>query len=183
MLRQSTAADCREIYNLICDMEATALDYGKFTSIYLQQLADANYYCLIYEESGKTCGMLNLRFEQQLHHTARIAEIMEFAVAPDCRCKGVGKIIFAEAVKIAKLKSPKRRAACSLKLPATGCATTPTAFTSAKACITFISNSPCRSTAIAVRRTGWGGKWRKLSSIPFSFRLCSYNIPFYIQVF
>ena len=141
MLRQSTAADCREIYNLICDMEATALDYGKFTSIYLQQLADANYYCLIYEESGKTCGMLNLRFEQQLHHTARIAEIMEFAVAPDCRCKGVGKIIFAEAVKI------------------TGCATTPTAFTSAKACTTSTSNSPCRSTAIVMRRTGWGGKW------------------------
>ena len=102
MLRQSTAADCREIYNLICDMEASTLDYEKFKSIYLQQLADANYYCLIYEESGKPFGMLNLRFEQQLHHTARIAEIMEFAVAPDCRNKGVGKIMFAEAVKIAK---------------------------------------------------------------------------------
>ena len=102
MLRQSTAADCREIYNLICDMEASVLNYEKFKAIYLQQLADANYYCLIYEENGKTCGMLNLRFEQQLHHTARIAEIMEFAVAPECRCKGIGKIMFGEAVKIAK---------------------------------------------------------------------------------
>ena len=95
MLRQSTAANCREVYNLICDMEASTLDYEKFKSIYLQQLADA-------EDGGKTCGMLNLRFEQQLHHTARIAEIMEFAVAPECRCKGVGKIMFAEAVKMAK---------------------------------------------------------------------------------
>lgn len=102
MLRQSTAANCREVYNLICDMEASTLDYEKFKSIYLQQLADANYYCLIYEEGGKTCGILNLRFEQQLHHTARIAEIMEFAVAQDYRNSGVGKIMFAEAVKMAK---------------------------------------------------------------------------------
>lgn len=105
MLRQSTAADCREVYNLICDMEASALDYEKFKAIYLQQLADANYYCLIYEVGGKTWGMLNLHFEQQLHHTARIAEIMEFSVAPEYRCNGVGKIMFAEAVKIAKAQS------------------------------------------------------------------------------
>ena len=88
MLRKSTAADCREIYNLICDMEATALDYEKFASIYLQQLSDGNYYCLIYEEGGKTCGMLNLRFEQQLHHTAHRAHRRNYGI---CRCAGLPK--------------------------------------------------------------------------------------------
>ena len=102
MFRKSTAADCRAVYDLICGMESTALPYDKFAAIYMEQQKNAGYYCLIYEADGKVCGTLNLRFEEQLHHAARIAEIMEFAVAPDCRNCGVGKIMFAEAVKIAK---------------------------------------------------------------------------------
>lgn len=47
-------------------------------------------------------GMMNLRFEYQLHHAARIAEIMEFVVAPQCRNKGLGKLILNEACEIAK---------------------------------------------------------------------------------
>ena len=102
MFRKSTAADCRAVYDLICDMESTALPYDKFAAIYLTQQKSASYYCLIYEADGKVCGALNLRFEEQLHHTARIAEIMEFAVATGCRSRGIGKAMLAEAIEIAK---------------------------------------------------------------------------------
>ena len=102
MFRKSTAADCRAIYDLICDMESTALTYDKFTAIYMEQQKSASYYCLIYEADGKVCGALNLRFEEQLHHAARIAEIMEFAIAPGCRSRGIGKAMLAKAIEIAK---------------------------------------------------------------------------------
>ena len=98
-------------------MENTALDYDEFSAIFNAQCEDENYYCLILEGLGNGTGdehsdepddephvrgMMNLRFEYQLHHAARIAEIMEFVVAPQCRNKGLGKLILNEACEIAK---------------------------------------------------------------------------------
>ena len=129
MFRKATKKDCRSIYDLICDMENTALDYDEFSAIFNAQCEDGNYYCLILEGPGdgtgnEPCdwtgdcqsdgtrdqpddgphvrGMMNLRFEYQLHHAARIAEIMEFVVTPQCRNKGLGKLILNEACEIAK---------------------------------------------------------------------------------
>ena len=141
MFRKATKKDCRSIYDLICDMENTALDYDEFSAIFNAQCEDENYYCLILEgtsdgtDNGQSDelgdeqsdgtssrtgdwqsdgtsdepdddphvrGMMNLRFEYQLHHAARIAEIMEFVVTPQCRNKGLGKLILNEACEIAK---------------------------------------------------------------------------------
>lgn len=46
--------------------------------------------------------MLNLRFEEQLHHADWIAEIMEFVVDPSCRSKGIGAGMFEEVCRIAR---------------------------------------------------------------------------------
>ena len=141
MFRKKKKKDCRSIYDLICDMENTALDYDEFSAIFNAQCEDENYYCLILEgtsdgtDNGQSDelgdeqsdgtssrtgdwqsdgtsdepdddphvrGMMNLRFEYQLHHAARIAEIMEFVVTPQCRNKGLGKLILNEACEIAK---------------------------------------------------------------------------------
>ena len=105
MFRKATKKDCRSIYDLICDMENTALDYDEFSAIFNAQCEDENYYCLILEGLGNgphVRGMMNLRFEYQLHHAARIAEIMEFVVTPQCRNQGLGKLILNEACEIAK---------------------------------------------------------------------------------
>ena len=102
MFRKSTAADCCAVYDLICDMESKALPYDKFAAIYIEQQKSSSYYCLIYEADGKICGTLNLRFEEHLHHAARIAEIMEFAIAPGCRSRGIGQTMLAKAVEVAK---------------------------------------------------------------------------------
>lgn len=101
MFRKSVEQDCRAIYDLICDMEKKELPYGTFEKIYLRQLQREDMYCLIDEEDGKVRAMLNLRFEEQLHHCEKIAEAMEFVVDPHCRKQNLGKRMFAEAKKIA----------------------------------------------------------------------------------
>ena len=101
MFRKSEARDCKAVYNMICDMENKQLPYAVFAEIYQEQLQRKDMYCLIREEGGKATAMLNLRFEEQLHHCEKIAEIMEFVVEADCRNAGVGKEALAEACRVA----------------------------------------------------------------------------------
>lgn len=102
MYRKAEEDDCKIIYELICGMEKTELPYESFQLIFQKQLADEDYYCLVYENENGVAGVLNLRFEEQLHHCGRIAEVMEFAVAPSCRNMGIGKKMLAHACQIAK---------------------------------------------------------------------------------
>lgn len=45
--------------------------------------------------------MLNLRFEEQLHHAGKIGEIMEFAVDEQYRGRGLGKEMLGLALILA----------------------------------------------------------------------------------
>lgn len=100
--RKGGLKDCKEIYDLICEMESRQLPFDRFAEIYQAQLCDRHYDCLVYELDKKIIGVLNLRFEEQLHHAERIAEIMEFAVLSSCRKKGIGKELFMNACQLAK---------------------------------------------------------------------------------
>ena len=102
MYRKGTYDDCRQIYNLICDMESTELDYDKFSEIYKNQLNSESYYSLVRCAGDEVIGVINLRFERQLHHVSSVAEIMEFSVSPDFRNKGIGKEMFAKACELSK---------------------------------------------------------------------------------
>lgn len=101
MMRKSEKKDCRAVYDLICDMENKQLPYVVFEEMYQNQLMREDMYCLIREKDGKVTAMLNLRFEEQLHHCEKIAEIMEFVVDAGYRNAGVGKEVLAEACKVA----------------------------------------------------------------------------------
>lgn len=102
MYRKATMQDCESIYALLCDMEQTQLPFQRFSAIYARQLENQNYYALVRAEGEKVLGVINLRFEEQLHHASLIAEILEFAVDPAYRNQGVGKELFAEACRLAK---------------------------------------------------------------------------------
>ena len=102
MYRKSERNDCEGIYRLICELEGKELPPERFSSIYLEQLKNRNYYCLVCERDDHVAGVLNLRFEDQLHHAGRIAEILEFAVGAQYRSQGIGKEMLAEACRIAK---------------------------------------------------------------------------------
>lgn len=95
--RGAVPADAGAVYELICDMESSRLPREEFERIFALQLAGENYLCLIAELGGETVGALNMRFEYQLHHAARIAEVMELSVAPAHRGRRIGAKLLAAA--------------------------------------------------------------------------------------
>ena len=95
--RPAEEQDLDAVYALICDMEAKELPYAAFAEIFSVQLANPDYLCLVCELDGAVAAECNLRFEYQLHHAARIAEIMELAVAPGYRRRGLGADLLREA--------------------------------------------------------------------------------------
>ena len=104
LYRTSTTEDCQAVYDLICDMEAKALPYDTFETIYRKQLSDDHYECIVCEQNTGVIAMVNLRYEDQLHHAGRIAEIMEFVVKAGYRDKGYGKDLFSYACQRAEAR-------------------------------------------------------------------------------
>lgn len=102
MYRKGTINDCEKVYNLICEMEQKQLPFDRFSAIYQRQISNSHFYCLICECENNVIGVLNLRFEEQLHHSEYIAEIMEFAVDSTYRNQGIGKEMFTKACELAK---------------------------------------------------------------------------------
>lgn len=102
MYRKGNLDDCKKIYSLICQLECKQLPFDTFSIIYKKQLSSKNYYCLVCEYNNDVIGVLNLRFEEQLHHSECIAEIMEFVVNSSYRKKGIGKEMFDYACELAK---------------------------------------------------------------------------------
>ena len=100
--RKSTAADCEKIYSLACDLENRELPFAQFQRIYSAQVSNVNHYCIVAENNHEVIAFLNLRFEEQLHHCERVAEVMEFSVSPAYRSQGIGKQMLEEAARIAR---------------------------------------------------------------------------------
>ncbi|WP_428023013.1 GNAT family N-acetyltransferase [Arcobacter sp.] len=101
-IRLAKIDDLKDIYDLICDMESTQLDYKKFEQIFIKYLNNENFYSIVAQDDDLIVGCLNLRVEYQLHHVEKIAEIMELAVKNEYRSKGVGKKLLDKANKISK---------------------------------------------------------------------------------
>lgn len=102
--RFGTHEDCHQVYCLICELEGKQLPFEPFCRIWEKQMNNSDYISLVCEENGILLGVLNLRFEEQLHHTALITEIMEFSVKTGLRSKGIGKALLQWAYQIAKDK-------------------------------------------------------------------------------
>lgn len=102
MIRRSTIQDLECIYQLVCELEKDKLSHTEFTRIYRDQIANDRYCCLVCEIDDRIAGFLNLRFEDQLHHCARVAEILEFSVFASDRSRGIGKELFAAACTAAR---------------------------------------------------------------------------------
>ncbi len=115
-IRKVTAGDCKDVYALICEMEENRLPFDKFERIFKGQMADDGFVCLVCKDGGKVIGCVNLRMEWQLHHAARICEIMELAVASGYRGNGVGRRLFDAACAEAKAKGCVQIEVCCNRL-------------------------------------------------------------------
>ena len=102
MIRTAVITDVDCIYALICNMEQKILNKYKFDKIFIEQTGNAGNYFLVYENNKEILGILHMRIEYQLHHCAKIAEVMELSVKEGSRSKGIGSELFLSACKIAK---------------------------------------------------------------------------------
>ena len=102
MYRKAEYGDCEGVYDLICELESRQLPFPQFSTIFQDQLNSSRYHCIVCERNGHVAGVLNLRFEGQLHHGGWVAEIMEFAVEKAGRGQGIGKELFALACRAAE---------------------------------------------------------------------------------
>ena len=102
MIREYTLSDIKEIYNLMCELENKILDFDTFNTIYEHQFNNPNMIGLVYEYNNKVVAFLNMRFELQLHHCEKIAEVMEFIVTDGNRSLGIGHEMFNKASEVAK---------------------------------------------------------------------------------
>lgn len=100
--RKANEEDCRAVYRLICELEGRQLPFDRFSSIYQKQQASGQHVCLVCEWDDKVVGVLNLRIEEQLHHSGKVAEVMELAVDSACRSRGIGKELLEMACRTAK---------------------------------------------------------------------------------
>lgn len=96
--------DCECVWSLVCQLEHCELPYELFSEMFAKQVKSTHYCCLVARESpdSPVRAMLNMRFENQLHHAARIAEILEFIVDKDVRGQGVGAAMLEEAQRVAR---------------------------------------------------------------------------------
>lgn len=104
MFRKATREDFEDVYALMCVLEETCFNSEAMYAIFQKQCEDPQYYALVYDDGQSVKGVLNMRFEYQLHHCDKIAEILEFVILEDCRNLGIGKQMLQEAIRIAEEK-------------------------------------------------------------------------------
>lgn len=94
MIRIMTEQDLEDVYGLIRELEGEGPDRAVFADIFKDILEDPRHICFVSAVGGQVIGVIHLRREAQLHHGARVGEILELCVAGAYRSKGVGRALF-----------------------------------------------------------------------------------------
>jgi PhnO protein len=101
-IRIAKREDVNEVFNLIVELEDNILDYQSFCKIYFENLCNPRIYYYIYTNGRETVGFVSIHIQVLLHHAAKIAEIQEFIIRKDMRKRGIGSVLFGEAMNIAR---------------------------------------------------------------------------------
>ena len=102
-IEKARLKDLPSVYELICTLEECRLDEKRFEEIYRSMLQNPDRYALLVARKEKqVIGFAGIRFENLLHHSAKVAELLELVVSLESRSGGVGQALFDEACKIAK---------------------------------------------------------------------------------
>lgn len=102
MIRECRTEDRIRIQQLTELLENCSFNTERFEKIFSGQLMDEKYACFVYEDAEGIHGFLNMRMEEQLHHTAKVAQILELIVDESQREKGIGTKLFRYAKNFAK---------------------------------------------------------------------------------
>ena len=102
VIRSAKPADLWPVKHLIEVLEETVFDEREFTAAFDTQLLDPHWHCFVCEAGGKIAALLNMRIDYQIHHAAKVAEILELVVEEDCRGQSIGRELFAHACEFAR---------------------------------------------------------------------------------
>ena len=112
MFRNAVESDLDAVYRLMCALEERALPYDDFARISRAQGASPALQGIVAtsgpDDTAENLGdervaaFINLRYEDQLHHAARIAEVLELVVDPAERSHGLGGALFDHACEEAR---------------------------------------------------------------------------------
>ncbi|HSA04926.1 MAG TPA: GNAT family N-acetyltransferase [Tenuifilaceae bacterium] len=101
-IRPSELRDLNIVYELICDLEDTKLDFEAFKSIYNANIRNAEILYLIAEYNETVVGFLSIHVQRILHHSKPTCELQELNVFSEYRSMGIGTALMQEAERIAK---------------------------------------------------------------------------------
>ena len=99
MIRKTRFEDKKDVYRLLCELENVQLDYACFSDIFDKQLDNSMYSSYVYVAEDKVVGFINGRIEAQLHHAAKVLEIMELIVDSNYRNNNIGRYLIDEIKK------------------------------------------------------------------------------------
>ncbi len=102
VIRPANSADISLVYELICDLEDTKLDFEAFKSIYNINIRSTEAVYLVAEYNKAVVGFLSIHVQRILHHTRPTCELQQLNVFNDYRSLGIGTALMQEAERIAK---------------------------------------------------------------------------------
>ena len=93
-LRNCISDDIHFVYEMIVALEGENPGIEEFTEVFSTNLNDKNIFYIVAEHDEKIIAFASIHIQQILHHTGKVAELMEMFVDPDYRSNGIGEAMF-----------------------------------------------------------------------------------------
>ncbi|GAA4401552.1 aminoalkylphosphonate N-acetyltransferase [Nibrella viscosa] len=101
-IRKANSHDVRTIFDFICDLEKTELDFDAFRSVFLHNLTDPRVHYLVAEIKQEIVGFISCHIQYLLHHAGKVGEIQELYVKPAYRSQQIGRKLVEALEEIGK---------------------------------------------------------------------------------
>lgn len=101
IIRNAELADTDFIFQFICKLEGINPQREEFEKIFREELENENSYYLLAEKDGKPVAFAGMQIQNALHHSAKVAEIVEMYVLREYRNSGIGEKLYWHAKDIA----------------------------------------------------------------------------------
>lgn len=99
IIRYATARDVKKAYLLINQLASDTFTYKDFVVSYRYNLK--MNHCLVAEEADELLGLGTLSILHPMHHSSKIAEVLELIVDKNIRGKGIGTKLLKRLTEIA----------------------------------------------------------------------------------
>jgi (aminoalkyl)phosphonate N-acetyltransferase len=94
-IRPAVNDDFDAIYRFVCGLEEEEFDKDALREIYHHCLKREDSIYLIAVVADRPVGYLSCHGRLLLHHCGKVFEIEEFYIEPECRSKGIGRLLLA----------------------------------------------------------------------------------------